>query len=198
MDTRKIFLKWNKAESYSPSRQVNLKKRKTNTKTYKPVDGKNSFQNPKFVGISKDSASLRHRRKKIKNAEGKGYTSFVPWVQERWDSWERKIALRNMSGDPGRNHGLLKASLVWWFQETTYKAGWLTPDAHSGVVGGNHYDEEKSQKCPFGLKEYKPLFPSGQNRRLQGAPELLWEIRRANGEQQGHGRAHSHFLSLVL
>lgn len=25
-------------------------------------------------------------------------------------SWERKIALRNMSGDPGRNHVLLKAS----------------------------------------------------------------------------------------
>lgn len=42
----------------------------------------------------------------------KARAAFILFLECRrgGDSWEREITLRNMIGDPGRNHGLLKAS----------------------------------------------------------------------------------------
>lgn len=178
---------------------VNLKKkRKTNTK--KPTNlltDKNSFQNPKFVGISKDSASLRHRRK-IKNAEGKGYTSFVPWVQERWRQLGTEDCIKKYERRP-RKKPWASESISWFdgFRKLLTKLAGFTPDAHSGVVGETITMRKRVKNVPLVLKMASPFSPVDRTGGSKGPQELLWEPQ-SQWEQQGHGRAHSHFLSLVL
>lgn len=158
---------------------------------------KNSFQNPKFVGISKDSASLRHRRK-IKNAEGKGYTSFVPWVQERWRQLGTEDCIKKYERRP-RKKPWASESISWFdgFRKLLTKLAGFTPYAHSGVVGETITMRKRVKNVPLVLKMASPFSPVDRTGGSKGPQELLWEPQ-SQWEQQGHGRAHSHFLSLVL
>ena len=96
---------------------------------------KNLFQNPKLVGISKDSASLKQRRE-IKNAEGKGCIYFVPWVQERWRQLGTEDCIKKYDRGP-RQKPWASESISWFdgFRKLLTKLAGFIPDAHSGVVG---------------------------------------------------------------